>query len=77
MKILIMLSILPRKLSHLYEENHVPLCASCLFGQAYHKPLRSKGKQPRKKIRRDLDDKPGKGALTDQLVRNQPGLVHQ
>eukprot|EP00957_Ditylum_brightwellii_P073275 5569871-Ditylum_brightwellii.AAC.1 len=66
MNILIMLGILPRKLSHLYEENHVPLCASCLFGQAHHKPWR-----------RNSDDKPGKGTSIDQLVSNQPGLVPQ
>eukprot|EP00957_Ditylum_brightwellii_P191765 14598621-Ditylum_brightwellii.AAC.2 len=77
MKILIMLGILPRKLSHLYEENSFHLCASCLFGQAHHKPWRSKGKQSQKKIRHDSDDKPGKGTLIDQLVSNQPDLVPQ
>eukprot|EP00957_Ditylum_brightwellii_P204611 15340125-Ditylum_brightwellii.AAC.3 len=69
--------IVPRRFIHLEEEDRIPICASCMFGQAHKKPWRTKSKSSKKKIWRDTDDAPGKGTSTDQLVSNQPGLVPQ
>eukprot|EP00957_Ditylum_brightwellii_P176598 13450317-Ditylum_brightwellii.AAC.1 len=69
--------ILPRQFIHLEEEDKIPICASCIFEQAHKKPWRTKPKSSKKKIWCDMDDAPGKGTSTDQLVSHQPGLVLQ
>ena len=71
------LGILPRRFLCLEERGAIPVCASCMFGQAHRKPWRTKAKSSKKKIRRDDDTAPGKGTSTNQLVSNQPGLVPQ
>jgi len=68
--------VLPKSFLKLKDEDNVPICASCCFGQAHRRPWRARGKGA-KSIRRDDDDKPGKGTSTDQMVSAQPGLVPQ
>ncbi len=53
----------------------LPACISCIFGQAHHKPWRSKGS--RGSIQKESDDAPGKCISMDTLVSAQPGLIPQ
>ncbi len=53
----------------------LPICMSCIFGQAHCKPWRSKGSCG--SIQKESDDSPGKCVSMDTLVLAQPGLVPQ
>eukprot|EP00957_Ditylum_brightwellii_P118508 9038413-Ditylum_brightwellii.AAC.1 len=75
MKILIFVGILPRRLKQLFETVTVPICASCMLGEAHRKQWRSKG--GRGSIKKENEKEPGDGTSIDQLVSNQPGLVPQ
>eukprot|EP00957_Ditylum_brightwellii_P075457 5734873-Ditylum_brightwellii.AAC.1 len=75
MKILIWLGILPRRFKKLFHGNCVPICASCMFGEAHCKAWQTKGKQGQ--VCNTNETFPGDGTSTDQLVSGQPGLVPQ
>eukprot|EP00957_Ditylum_brightwellii_P173995 13247036-Ditylum_brightwellii.AAC.1 len=77
MKILVHTGIIPQCLQKLFDEDDVPLCTSCMFGQAHKKHWRTKSKKSKQQIYCNMDDEPGAGTSTDQLVSNQPGLVAQ
>jgi hypothetical protein len=56
-------------------KHRLPICMSCIFGTAHHKPWRSKGyKGP---IRKESDNAPRKCISIDQMVSAQPGLIPQ
>jgi hypothetical protein len=59
----------------LFDENLVPLCASCVFGTSHRKPWRSKASS--KSICCDKDNQPGAGTSTDQIISGQPVLAPQ
>eukprot|EP00957_Ditylum_brightwellii_P056808 4305438-Ditylum_brightwellii.AAC.1 len=75
MKILCRLGILPRRVLKLFDENLVPLCASCVFVTSHRKPWRSKASS--KCVCRDKDNQPGAGTSTDQMISGKPVLVPQ
>ena len=75
MKTLIFMGILPRRPKRLFETGTVPICASCMFGEAHRKPWRTKGSKG--SIRKEDETEPGHGTSTDQFVSHQPGLVPQ
>eukprot|EP00957_Ditylum_brightwellii_P210376 15364899-Ditylum_brightwellii.AAC.1 len=63
MKILIWLGILPRRLKKLFDDNHVPTCASCVFGEAHHRAWRTKGNKGT--VCNANETSPGDGTSTD------------
>eukprot|EP00957_Ditylum_brightwellii_P203423 15334547-Ditylum_brightwellii.AAC.1 len=71
MKILIWLGILPRRSKKLFDDNHVPICASCMFGEAHRRLWRTKGNKGTACNANEMS--PGDGTPTDQLVSGQPG----
>eukprot|EP00957_Ditylum_brightwellii_P150729 11476491-Ditylum_brightwellii.AAC.1 len=75
MKILCRLGILPRRLLKLFDDNNIPLWASCVFGTSHQKPWRTKSSK--KSIRHGHDNQPGTGTSTDQMISGQYGLVPQ
>eukprot|EP00957_Ditylum_brightwellii_P170766 12997714-Ditylum_brightwellii.AAC.1 len=77
MKILVHTEILPQHLQKQFDEDDVPLCASCIFGQAHKTPWSTKSKKSKQQVRYKTDDEPNAGTSTDQLVSSQPGLVAQ
>ena len=56
-------------------KHRLPVCMSCMFGTAHHKPWRSKGEKG--SIRKETDDAPGKCVSIDQMISAQPGLIPQ
>ncbi len=55
-------------------KHRLPICMSCIFGTAHHKPWRSKGSKG--SIRTESGNAPRKCSM-DQLVLAQPGLIPQ
>ena len=56
-------------------KQRLPICMSCIFGTAHHKPRRSKGSKG--SIQKESNNAPGKRVSMDQLVSAQPGLIPQ
>ncbi len=56
-------------------KDRLPICMSCIFGQAHCKPWQSKGFHG--SIHKEADNAPGKCVSMNQLVSAQPGLVPQ
>jgi hypothetical protein len=52
-------------------KHRLPICMSCIFGTAHHKPWHSKGSK--ESIRKESDNAPGKCASMDQMVSVQTG----
>jgi hypothetical protein len=56
-------------------KHRLPVCTSCIFGTAHHKPWCSKGE--RGSIRKHNDNAPGKCVSINQMISAQPGLILQ
>ena len=56
-------------------KDRLPVCMSCVFGMAHHRPWRSKGTPGT--IRKEDETDPGDCVSIDQLVSAQPGLIPQ
>eukprot|EP00957_Ditylum_brightwellii_P026543 2007679-Ditylum_brightwellii.AAC.1 len=69
------MGILPRRLKRLFETGTVPICVSCMLGEAHRKPWRTKGSKG--SIREKDETEPSDRTSTNQIVCHQPGLVPQ
>ena len=65
-----------KRISRVYKQKRLPVCSSCIFGQAHRKPWRTKGGGS-SNTRRPTNNELGEGVSTDQLVSAQPGLILQ
>jgi hypothetical protein len=56
-------------------KHRLPVCMSCIFGMAHHKPRCSKGEKGL--IRKHDDNAPGKCVSIYQMISAQQGLIPQ